>query len=185
MDSRRWELSGLAYINSGLHYTASASSCYGSFDPTTGALLASSDPAGLGLCGPSQSGARPDIVGDPNANAPHTLTQWVTNSAFAFVPVNQIRPGNSGRGTIVGPGTFRWDASLYKNTKLNERFTLQFRAEAFNVLNHVNLGLGAPSSPFRSLTIPGFNVPQSSTTFGAIANAYEPRQMQLAMKLLF
>jgi hypothetical protein len=160
-----WELSGLAYINSGLHYTASISSC-------------SYDPAGLGLCGPTYSGARPDIIGDPNANAPHLVNQWVTAAAFQAVPVGQIRPGNSPRGTIVGPGTVRWDASLYKNTKLSERFMLQFRAEAFNVLNHTNLGLGAPSSPFRSTAI-------SSSLFGAIGTAYEPRQMQLALKLLF
>jgi hypothetical protein len=160
-----WELSGLAYINSGLHYSPSISSC-------------SYDPAGLGLCGATYSGARPDQIGDPNANAPHRLPNWITAGAFEPVPAGQIRPGNAPRGSIVGPRTFRWDASLYKNTKLNERFSLQFRAEAFNVLNHTNFGLGAPSSPWRSLAI-------NSSLFGQIANAYEPRQMQLALKLIF
>jgi hypothetical protein len=162
-----WELSGVAYLNSGRHYTASISSC-----------RRTSDQAGLGLCGNTWSAARPDIVGDPNANAPHTVEQWFNKSAFAPVPLGQMRPGNEGRGTIIGPGVARWDASLFKNTKLSERFTTQFRAEFFNALNHTNFGQGAPASAFSSLR-------QNSGLFGRIANARDPRQVQLAMKLIF
>jgi hypothetical protein len=73
---------------------------------------------------------------------------------------------------------FRWDASIFKNTKIGERFTLQFRAEAFNVLNHTNFGIGSPGAAFRSTAI-------SSSLFGKIGNSFEPRQMQLALKLIF
>jgi hypothetical protein len=68
----------------------------------------------------------------------------------------------------------RWDANLYKNTNLTERLALQFRAEAFNVLNHTNF------DGFQSL-----RYTPTSTTFGAIAGARDARVMQLALKLVF
>jgi hypothetical protein len=154
-----WELSGIGYIYSGLHYAASASTF-------------SQDHAGLGLNGATFSGARPDIIGNPQQGAPHTIKQWFNTSAFAFVPQSQIRPGNEPRGTIEGPPMVRWDANLYKNTNLTERVSLQFRAEAFNVLNHTNF------NTFRSLRF-------GSSLFGQIATARDARVMQLALKLIF
>lgn len=157
-----WELSGIVYVNSGRHYTASSRL----------------DPAGLGTFGPTYSGSRPDIVGDPQQGAPNSVNKWFNTTAFSQVPAGQIRPGNEPRGTIVGPSYARWDSSLFKNTKLSERVNLQFRAEAFNVLNHTNFGIGSPGSAFQSLRL-------GSSLFGKIANAYEARQLQLALKLLF
>jgi hypothetical protein len=59
-----------------------------------------------------------------------------------------------------------------KNTKLTERLGLQFRAELFNVLNHVSLG--NPNSQL------------GSNQFGTITTqAVNPRQIQFGMKLLF
>ena len=156
-----WELSGIGYLNSGLHYTASASTF-------------SQDHAGLGLNGATFSGARPDIIGNPQQGAPHTINQWINTSAFAFVPSTEIRPGNEHHGTIEGPPTVRWDANLYKNTNLTERLRLQFRAEAFNVTNHTNWG------GFRSLRYSPTN-----TLFGKIASAHDARVMQLSLKLIF
>jgi hypothetical protein len=151
-----WQVSGILYANTGSHITASASR----------------DPGGLGLRDPNTfEGGRPDIVGDPNSGAPHSLTEWFNTSAFALVPAGVIRPGNEPRGTIVGPGYFRWDTSLFKNVKFTERLNLQFRAEAFNVLNHTNF-----NNPITSYT---------SSLFGHITTARDPRQLQLALKLLF
>ena len=154
-----WELSGIGYLYSGLHYTATASSF-------------SQDPAGLGLNGNTFSGARPDLVGDPQQGAPNTISQWFNTSAFAFVPSGEIRPGDEKRGAIVGPPTVRWDANLYKNTNLTERVSLQFRAEAFNVTNHTN---------FNTFLSTRFG----SSLFGKIGSARDPRILQLALKLVF
>lgn len=154
-----WEVSGIGYLYSGLHYTATASTF-------------SQDRGGLGLNGATFSGARPDQVGDPQLGAPHTIAQWFNKSAFAFVPAGEIRPGNEKRGTIVGPPTVRWDANLYKNTNLTERVSLQFRAEAFNVLNHTSF------NTFSSTRL-------GSRLFGKINSARDPRIMQLALKLIF
>jgi hypothetical protein len=157
-----WELSGLLYLSTGRHYTAS------SLD----------DPAGLGTYGATYSASRPDLVGDPQAGAPKTVDRWFNTAAFAPVPSGQIRPGDERRGTIVGPGYQRWDTSVFKNARLTERLNAQFRVEAFNVLNHANFGIGSPGSAFQSLRL-------GSALFGRIGNAYEARQMQLALKLRF
>jgi hypothetical protein len=152
-----WELAGIFFANTGSHLTATLSR----------------DPAGLGLRDPNTfEGGRPDIVGDPNKGAPHTLDKWFNASAFAAVPAGEIRPGNEPRGTVVGPGYFRWDASVYKNTHITERVNVQFRAEAFNVLNHTNWNNPA------SLSL-------TSGVFNRITTTRDPRQMQLALKLIF
>jgi hypothetical protein len=151
-----WEVSGIMLGQTGSHLTASASR----------------DPAGLGVRdGASFAGGRPDIVGNPNVGGANTIAQWFNTAAFALVPTGTIRPGDEGRGTIVGPAYFRWDASLFKNFKLSERFNLQFRAESFNVLNHPNFG-----NPGTSFTL---------STFGHITSARDPRNMQMALKLQF
>ncbi|HEY1272922.1 MAG TPA: TonB-dependent receptor [Terriglobales bacterium] len=152
-----WEVAGIVYANTGSHLTASLSR----------------DPAGLGVRDPNTfEGGRPDILGDPNSGAPHTIAKWFNSSAFAAVPTGEIRPGNEPRGTIVGPGYFRWDASLYKNTRITERFNVQFRAEAFNVLNHTNWNNPASTS-------------LTSGVYNKITTARDPRQLQLALKLIF
>jgi hypothetical protein len=53
----------------------------------------------------------------------------------AFARVTEVRFGNVGRNTMRGPGVVNLDVSLFRSFKLNDQFTLQFRAEAFNVSN--------------------------------------------------
>jgi hypothetical protein len=70
---------------------------------------------------------------------PHTL-----GVQEAFGPYD--RPaigtfGNAGRDSLIGPSLFNTDLAVAKAFNLTERLQLQLRAEAFNVFNHVNLGL--------------------------------------------
>jgi hypothetical protein len=61
--------------------------------------------------------------------------------------------------------------SVIKNTAVNERLTIQFRCEFFNLLNHTN-----------------FNLPDNfvgSPTFGQLVSAQDPRRVQFALKFLF
>ncbi len=46
------------------------------------------------------------------------------------------------RNYLRGPKLNQLNASIFKNTKVGERVVVQFRAEAFNVLNHPNPGYG-------------------------------------------
>jgi hypothetical protein len=161
-----WEISGIVTAYSGLPF-----SVYNYFY----------DPAGQGtLDGNSFASGRPDQIGNPNqasaASGPiHNINQWFNTAAFTLsctpgdCPTSDIRPGNSANGVVRGPGLQRWDISLFKNTKINERVNTQFRAEAFNVFNHTNPDL--------------FN-----TAYGFGSGVYsvrDPRIMQLAMKLYF
>ncbi len=86
--------------------------------------------------------------------------------------------GDTGKNILIGPGLFNTDVALLKNTKIGERYTLQFRAEAFNAFNNVNFG-----QPDDFVTN---GLPSAGGTFGTITNtSTNPRIMQLALKLLF
>lgn len=152
-----WQLSGIFAAYTGAPFTVTTSNV---------------DPAGLGLLGNSAASSRPDMVCDPNANAPHTIGQWWNTACFAPVPQGQVRPGNAGRGVIRGPGFWNFDTSLMKNFSFKERVNLQFRGETFNTLNHAN------PAGFGSTNI-------TSTLFGQITSYRAPRRIQLALKLTF
>lgn len=162
-----WQFSGIIAASTGLPYTATTSSV---------------DAAGLGLLGASSASARPDMVCDPNSNAPHQFNGvavsggpiWFNTSCFQPTPQGAVRPGNAGRYTIRGPGYFNWDAALMKEFALTEsgRVRLQIRGEGYNYLNWVN------PSTFASTNI-------TSTVFGEINGFRAARRVQLAMKLTF
>jgi hypothetical protein len=116
--------------------------------------------------------SRPNVLSNPN-NGPHTANQWVSRNAFQQLTpaANPGQFGNEGRNMVRGPGLATVDLSLFKNFALSESAHLQFRAEAFNTLNHSN-----------------FNLPENdlaSPEFGQILQAAPPRLLQLALKFVF
>lgn len=103
-----------------------------------------------------------------------------TNPAFpgqVFFRNAAGQTGNLPRNFLNGPWFFNWDAGLIKNFRFRESVNLQFRAEAFNVLNHTNLFIGEGSGIFSI----------GSTSFGRISpgSTYSPRIMQFAFRLEF
>jgi len=85
--------------------------------------------------------------------------------------------GNLGRNTFVGPSFVSWETSVFKNIKITERVNLQFRAEAFNVLNHTNFQLpGAGGAT---------NMRRNSGSFGQAGGTFNPRNLQFGLKLRF
>jgi hypothetical protein len=87
--------------------------------------------------------------------------------------------GNLGKNTLRGPRLFNNNMALVKNTKIGERFGVQFRAEAFNVFNNVNFQLYTSNGSI------GLDRYQADQTFGQIFNAAAPRILQLALKVAF
>jgi hypothetical protein len=81
--------------------------------------------------------------------------------------------GSLGRNTFRGPNFHQIDFSMFKDIKVGERATFQFRAEAFNIFNRTNL-----QQPSATLS-------QSTSNFGLAQAAYFPRQIQFGLKLLF
>lgn len=94
--------------------------------------------------------------------------------------------GNIGRDSLRSPGEVNLDLSISRTFKIYRRLGLQLRADAFNVLNHTNLG-----SPNGSLTVAnvgtasapvaGFN----NSSFGQITSSQPPRIMQLVGRIQF
>ncbi len=82
---------------------------------------------------------RPNRIPGASLYYPHrTPAAWINPAAFT-TPASGTW-GNLGRNAVRGPGAWQVDPALTKDTKLTERVTFQFRAEAFNVLNRVQLG---------------------------------------------
>ena len=168
-----WQVSGLAFVNSGLPLNA-----------TTSGL----DPAGVGFLGSSAAGGRPDRIGDPNADNPnykiHTRQHWFNVGALAAVPAGQFRGGNLQRNSIEGPGWWRADVGLFKNVRIYERLQLQLRGEAYNVFNHTN-----PDSVAVASVVTGLNATTGATLFsstaGNITGYRDKRIMQLGAKIVF
>ena len=74
-------------------------------------------------------------------------------------------------GVCTGPGLNNWDISGIKNTKISERFSLQFRAEFFNAFNHESF------NSFDNFT--------DDSTFGQLNGGHDPRIIQFGLKLNF
>jgi outer membrane receptor protein involved in Fe transport len=119
---------------------------------------------------------RPNLVSAPTITGNPAGWFGPTPNAFFSTPVNAF--GNVGRNTFYGPGFGDVDFSLIKNTKVTERVNVQFRADAFDLLNHANFGQ------------PGGTV--GTSNFGLITGTRFPpgdsgssRQLQFALKMQF
>jgi len=116
---------------------------------------------------------RPNVNGSPllSGDRPtqERLLRYFNTTAFSANALGTF--GNAGRNIIIAPGLLSMDTNLSKAFRLFEGHSLQFRAEAFNVLNHSNFG--AP------------NVNFSTVNFGRILSAGDPRIIQLALKYRF
>jgi len=103
------------------------------------------------------------------------------------VPLSGAAALGSKAGQIVGPGFHRLDFSMFKAFQLTERFSMQFRAEFFNILNHPNFN--APNFGGNGVVSVGGSGTYTSTTFGAIGSTrdapFDPRQIQFALKLYY
>ena len=109
------------------------------------------------------------MISDPNAGAAHTAERWFDTSVFRLPA--QFAFGGAGRNITFGDNEINLDVSLLKDTTVNERIRLQFRAEMFNALNHTNFGL--PIHTMDSLAV------------GTITSAAPARVIQLGARLQF
>jgi hypothetical protein len=114
--------------------------------------------------------SRADLVGDPHVSNP-SASEWFNPAAFA--PAALYTFGNSSVGNIDGPGFFQLDSGLSKKFFVRENKYFQFRWEAFNLLNRVNLRGDALDQ----------NVNDSN--LGKIFSAETARYMQFGLKFLF
>lgn len=102
----------------------------------------------------------------PRASANH---QYFSTDPFSSENLGAF--GTANRRFFHGPGLNNWDLSLYKTTHITERTGVEFRAELFNAFNHAQF-----ENPSGSIT---------SSTFGWVTSARDPRIGQMALKFYF
>jgi len=180
-----WSVSGTTIAQSGTPLTITdtgAGTAYGTAgsDPSVGLSRAQLCP-GVTRDQLKTSGSVKERLGGASGGP-----GWINKSAFCDAPVVPFASGtplptefgNSGVGILLGPGQFNWDIGLTKLTRINERHSVQFRAEFFNAFN-----------------TPQFNNPdangaqglqRNAPTFGLITStAGNPRIVQFALKYQF
>lgn len=148
-----WSMSGVLSAQSGQPFT----------------VLAGQDNALVG-----SSADRADLTGNPSRTARadanrDPILEWFNTRAFAHAAPGNF--GNSGRNILFGDSFSSVDTSLVKDFRFYRENSIQFRAEAFNLLNHTNLAL-----PANRIT---------AGTFGRITASQDPRILQFALKLRF
>ncbi len=144
-----WQLGGILTLQGGFPFTPSMSG----------------DPANIGFA----YARRPDVIGTGKVDS--CTAARCFNIADFKVPA-PFTIGNAGRNILRGPGIANLDFSIFKNFNFTERIYLQFRAEAFNALNHANL-----NNPNTNIELPASG--------GRIFSAKDPRIGQFGLKLYF
>ncbi len=130
---------------------------------------------------PDQNNAnqRPDRVANVPQNPGHpVVSNWLNAGAYA-VPAKGTW-GNLGKNTARGPGLWQMDPALTKRTRLSERFTLDFRAEVFNVFNRAQYG-DPVNNISNTVQFGQIIAPVNTTATGSGT----PRQIQLMLRLEF
>jgi hypothetical protein len=145
-----WQLSGIVTLQSGFFFTP----------------IASTD-----ISGDGQSSDRLNRVKDGNLpSGQRSIDRWFDTSAFELPALNTF--GNAARAILEGPGTAIIDFGVFRQFRIRERHSFQFRAEFFNAFNHPTFAL-----PNRTIAQPNYGV--ITGTSGS------PRNIQFALKYLF
>lgn len=151
-----WEISGIVAVQSGA-------------------------PLNIGLNGNNVTSLVPNTSNRPDrsgsGNDPHTVTQWFDTSVYAAPAAGTW--GNTPRNAVRGPGRDNWNISVFKNFLFSETrgSNLQFRAEFFNLWNHTQF--------IGNAALGGISTNLGASNFGHVTGAYDPRTIQLALKLSF
>jgi len=152
-----WQWNGILTAQSGFPFAPQVGSNISGTGDTQNPDLPNRNPAFSG----------PVIVGKVN--------EWFNPSAFSLPIPGTF--GNVARGSFIGPTLTSFDTSLFKKIAINERWSLQFRAEAFNIVNHTNFKEPNP------IVFSGNNISSSAGVITGTATT--SRQIQFALKLLF
>ena len=176
-----WQVSGIGAWQTGTPFSA----YNGDFGDNAG--------LGNGVAGNAGAGqSYADVISNPYQNIPafdpaSGFGHFIANPN-AFADPQGLTLGNSGRNFLRNPGHWNIDMAMFKHFRITESMGFEFRAEAFNIFNHVEYGPlagdqggAAGSAGFSSGT--GTFVPGSN--FLQVGTAYSPRILQLGAKFLF
>ena len=183
-----WQVSGITTIQSGTPFTVMSG------------VIGDNAGVGNGVTPRAASAASfPDIIGNIHASPPQANVEGVLGPLLynpgAFGAPQGLTFGDAGRNILTNPGRFDWDMGLFKQIPLHtEKAHLQFRAEAFNLFNHPQLYVTAPTSTGNIVTTgcyAGSNNSAGDTscvagsTFLHASGAHLGRIFQFGLKLIF
>jgi hypothetical protein len=140
-------------------------------------FLPSVDPSGFTLARPDVVAGQPFWISNANAGGGRSL------NPAAFVTPSTPRQGTEGRNDIPGFGLTQVDLSIGRKFPFTERLNLQFRADAFNVLNHPNFQNPGARLPFSLMSPSMLNV-----GLGGLNPLFQQggaRSLQLSLRLTF
>ncbi|MGH9555774.1 MAG: carboxypeptidase regulatory-like domain-containing protein [Terriglobales bacterium] len=115
---------------------------------------------------------RPDQIGPFTTMDPRSSPGSLFFDPGAFTTAAFGTLGTAPRTICCGPSINNWDFGIHKDTPLNERMRLEFRAEFFNMWNRTQF-----FNPDGNIT--------NGSEFGTVKRAKDPRQIQFALKLFF
>ncbi len=120
---------------------------------------------------------RPNLTGEPLYPSVRTPDLWLNRAAFA-APARGTW-GNAPRNILRAPGLWQADVALNKRTRLGEQFSLDFRAEAFNLFNRSQFG-----TPINSWSRTDFGQIRSTANDSATGFGTS-RMLQFMLRLQF
>jgi hypothetical protein len=167
---RGWHLSGIWTMRSGNPLTVfvQTNRSRSQWNPSRGPGIGQDRPSYAPGYGPENA-----VLGRPE--------QWFDPAAFVLQPAGTF--GNTGRGDFIGPNLRTLDVSLSKTAswaRLGNNGRLEFRVEAFNVLNRTNFG------PPELRVFSGTDGQPPISTFGRITTTVtSARQVQLGVRATF
>ncbi len=136
-------------------------------------IMETGQPLGISLGGPEGSNGLANATNRPNYSGsvsyPETVAQWFNPAAFSLPAAGQW--GTLTKGAIRGPGRDNWNISLIKNFAFTEQRGIELRVESFNTFNHTQFN--------------GVSTTYTSSNFGAVTSAFDPRVFQMGVKLHF
>jgi len=169
-----WQYSGIMTFNTGSPFT----------------VTFAGDNPGVAN-GSSNTSAYADRVGDPNAGGQHLVPGSNSIQLYnqdAFAAPRGFTFGNAGRNSLRNPRRTNFDMSLFKHFAIKEHLAVEFRAEAYNVFNHTELGFingDGGSAASNSGTLNSGTAGQGTSNFLQVTAAHNPRILQLGAKVIF
>jgi predicted heme/steroid binding protein len=175
-----WQISGVTQFQTGLPCGVAGSNDY--------AGVGQDANYGCGVNGQYFNiNGNPAVLGQFAANGANDPAQWFATKNADGTPIftppaaGTFNTTQSVRGLIYQPGFQNWNLGLFKKFAINERTGFQFRAEAFNFINHPNLGGGSGG---------GVQFNPTSSTFGKVTTkgggvGGGERNLQLSLRYYF
>ena len=112
---------------------------------------------------------QPNLVGNPHVSS--SFSHWFSSAAFQTNAPGTY--GDAGRSIVTVPSAWDLDTGLSRVFRVHESQSIEFRAEAFNLMNHA------------TAATTGLHIAMNDPLFGSINAANDPRILEFSLKIEF